>query len=249
MVGAMAKPPSDRTRVRRLPGRGAWDRATIDVILDEALVCHLGFVDEGQPFVIPTIHARSGDVVWLHGSSASRAMRCAGDGRPICVTVTLQDGLVLARSAFHHSMNYRSVVLLGSARAVTDPDEKTRALRDLSEHVMPGRWAEVREPNPIELRATTVVALPIDEASAKIRSGGPIDDEADLALECWAGVVPIGLVSGPPVPSPDLAPGTSFSKAAAADRRFASPAGRIGGRRESLPPGGGAGAGPGRSDA
>ena len=226
----MGEPPSDRVRVRRLPARGAYDRATIDAILDEAPICHLGLVEAGQPFVIPTIHARAGDVVYLHGSSASRAMRRAGEGTSVCVTATLLDGLVLARSAFHHTMNYRSVVLLGRARPVVDHDEKLSALRSISEHVLPGRWDEVRPPNEVEMKATSVVALAIDEASAKLRSGGPLDDADDLALACWAGVLPLRLVAGAPIPSNDLAQGIDFSPAVERDRRFdarvASPATR-----------------------
>lgn len=216
----MHEAPSDRVRVRRLPARGAYDRATIDAILDEAPICHLGLVEDGQPFVIPTIHARADDVVYLHGSSASRAMRRAGEGIAVCVTATLLDGLVLARSAFHHTMNYRSVVLLGRARPVADRDEKLAALRAISEHVLPGRWDEVRAPNDIEMKATSVVALAIDEASVKLRTGGPLDEVDDLAIDCWAGVLPLELVAGTPIPSADLAPGIELSPAVERDRRF-----------------------------
>ncbi|MFM7736614.1 MAG: pyridoxamine 5'-phosphate oxidase family protein [Alphaproteobacteria bacterium] len=221
MIRTMPAAPTDRVRVRRLPARGAYDRTTIDAILDEALVCHLGLVEDGQPFVVPTIHARSGDLVYLHGSSASRAMRRAGEGVDVCVTATLLDGLVLARSAFHHSMNYRAVVLLGRPRAVVDPEEKLAALRAISEHVLPGRWDEVRAPNDVELKATSVVALAIDEASAKVRTGGPLDDAEDLALDCWAGVLPLRLVAGAPLPAGDLAPGIAPSPAVGRDRRHA----------------------------
>lgn len=212
--------PSRRARVRRRPERGRYDRATIDAILDEALVCHLGFVAEDGPLVIPTIHGRAGDALYLHGSAASRALRAAAGGAPICVTATLVDGLVLARSAFHHSMNYRSVVLLGCAAPVEDPGEKLAALRAISEHVLPGRWDEVRPPDSRELQATGVVRLALDECSAKVRTGPPLDDAADLALECWAGILPLRLVAGEPVADPALRAGTAPSPALLADRRF-----------------------------
>lgn len=194
-----ASPPTDRTRVRRLPDRGVYDRPVIDAILDEALVCHLGFVAEGQPFVIPTIHARVGDALYVHGSAASRMLRNLREGAPACVTATLVDGLVLARSAFHQSLNYRSVVVLGTATEVLSPEERLVALEAIVEHVIPGRWAEVRSPNARELKATMVVRLPIGEASAKVRTGGPLDDEEDLALPCWAGVLPLRLAAAAPV--------------------------------------------------
>jgi uncharacterized protein len=190
---------SERTRVKRLPKRGAYDRATIDAILDEALICHLGFVVDGAPVVIPTIHWREGDQLYFHGSAASRMLRTLREGVDACVTVTLLDGLVLARSAFHHSMNYRSVVVFGNARVVEDREEKLRALDRLVEHIIPGRSAIVRGPNESELRQTLVLALPIAEASAKIRTGGPIDDAEDYALPVWAGVVPITLTKGQPI--------------------------------------------------
>src|SRR5262249_23995964 len=170
-------PPSERATVRRLPKRAAYDRATIDAILDEALHCHLGFVVDGQPYVIPTIHARVGDRVYVHGSAASRMLRTLADGVAACLTVTLVDGLVFARSAFHQSMNYRSVVVLGTARAVVEAGEKLAALRAVVEHVVPGRWSEVRPPNERELRATSVLSLSLAEASAKIRTGGPLDHQ------------------------------------------------------------------------
>src|SRR5882724_5651059 len=177
----MAEPsPTPRTRVRRLPQRAAYDEATIHAILDNGLVCHIGFVHEGQPFVLPTTYARLGDALVLHGSAASRMLRGLRDGIPICVTVTLLDGLVLARSAFHHSMNYRSVVVLGVAAEVTDEAEKVRGLEAIVEHVVPGRWREVRPPSAQELRATMVLRLPVVEASAKVRSGGPLDAAEDL---------------------------------------------------------------------
>ncbi len=200
-------PPSDRTRIRRLPDRGAYERPVIDAILDEGLVCHLGFALDGQPFVIPTIHGRVDDVVYVHGSAASRMLRHLRDGVPACLTVTLVDGLVLARSAFHHSMNYRSVVLLGAAAMVESIDERMAGLRAIVEHVVPGRWSEVREPNLVELRRTMVLRLPIVEASAKIRTGGPIDDEEDYALPCWAGELPFRLTGAPLIPDARLTAG------------------------------------------
>jgi uncharacterized protein len=195
-------PPSERVRLRRKRERGSHDRAVIDAILDEALVAHLGIVDEhGQPFVIPTLHARSGDVVYCHGSTASRTLRALAAGAPACLTVTLIDGLVLARSAMHHSANYRSAMLIGHATVLEDLDEKLVALEAVVEHIVPGRWRDVRVPSANELRATAVLALPIAECSAKLRSGGPVDDEEDYALGAWAGVIP--LVSQAGVPEPD----------------------------------------------
>ncbi|MEA2168841.1 MAG: uncharacterized protein QOF76_2141 [Solirubrobacteraceae bacterium] len=206
--------PTARTRVRRNPKRGVYDRAVIDEILDTAPICHLGFTGaDGQPFVLPTLHARVGDELLLHGSAAGRAMRTLAAGAPLCVTVTHVDGLVLARSAFHHSMNYRSVVLLGTARLVESAEEKERALEAFTEKLLPGRWAEVRWPTAQELKGTKVLALPIDEASAKIRTGHPIDDDEDYALDAWAGVIPLGLVAGTPVPDPKMRPGTPESVA------------------------------------
>jgi nitroimidazol reductase NimA-like FMN-containing flavoprotein (pyridoxamine 5'-phosphate oxidase superfamily) len=189
----MTRPPTDRTRVRRLPDRGVYDRQVIDRIVDEGLVCHLGFAVDGQPFVIPTIHGRVDDTVYVHGSNASRMLRSLGKGVEACLTITIVDGLVLARSAFHHSMNYRSVLVLGELRPVDDADEKLRALEAISEHVAPGRWDAVREPNEKEMAQTTVLALPLDEASAKIRTGPAGDDEADMSLDVWAGVLPLEL--------------------------------------------------------
>ena len=199
--------PTPRTTLRRLPARGHFDRATVNAILDEALVCHVGFVSDGQPFVIPTIHARVGDHVFVHGSAASRMLKTLQGGLPVCLTVTLVDGLVLARSAFHHSMNYRSVVVLGDAEAVTDNGEKWDALHAIVEHVAPGRLSEVREPSAKELAGTLVLRLPIEEASAKVRTGPPLDDEEDYALECWAGVLPLRLTPGTPVPDPRMPEG------------------------------------------
>src|SRR5258705_11298111 len=183
--------PSQQTTVKRHPERGAYDRATIDWILDEALLCHLGFVTDGRPFVIPTIHARDGDTLYLHGSPGSRMLRTAKQGVDVCVTVTLLDALVLARSVYNHSMNYRSVVVLGRAVELTDRDEKLRAMQRVVEHVVPGRWNDARQPNDAEIKATTILTIPLSEASAKIRSGPPIDDEADLALPVWAGLIPL----------------------------------------------------------
>ena len=192
--------PTQRTRVRRLPSRASYDRATMHAILDEGLVCHLGFVHDGQPFVLPTTYARVEDAIYLHGSAASRMLRGLRDGIPVCATVTLLDGLVLARSAFHHSMNYRSVVILGVATELTGSAERLRALEAIVEHVAPGRWGQVRPPNDRELKATMVLRLPIVEASAKIRTGPPLDDAEDLRWPCWAGQVPLRLVALAPVP-------------------------------------------------
>ncbi|HEX5621976.1 MAG TPA: pyridoxamine 5'-phosphate oxidase family protein [Solirubrobacteraceae bacterium] len=188
-----------RTKLRRLPKRGAHDRPTIDAILDEALISHVGFVHDGRPAVIPTLHARLGDDVLIHGSAASRMLRALAQGIDVCLTATLIDGLVLARSAFHHSVNYRSVVLYGQARLVTEPDEKEAALEAFTDRLVPGRWADVRWPTRKELKATTVLMLPIEEGSAKVRSGPPIDDEPDYELDVWAGVVPLALTRGEPV--------------------------------------------------
>lgn len=197
--------PSARTTVKRHPERGAYDRATIDAILDEALICHLGFVVDGQPFVIPTIHARDGDVLYVHGSPGSRMLRNVKEGVDVCVTVTLLDGLVLARSVYHHSMNYRSVVVLGRAQEVTDREAKLRAMQCVVEHVVPGRWADAREPNEAELKGTTILTISLEEASAKIRTGPPKDEEDDLALPVWAGVIPLDLVPSAPVPDESVA--------------------------------------------
>jgi uncharacterized protein len=189
-----------RTRVRRLPARGVYDRQTIDQILDEAVIAHLGFVHEGQPFVIPTLHARVGDTVYFHGSAASRAIRALSSGVPACLTVTLLDGLVLARSVFHSSANYRSVVVLGRATPVEGPDERLMALEAFVERLIPGRWSEVRQPTPQELKATRLLAMPLDEASAKVRSGPPADDRDDLDLPIWGGVIPLHTTAGTPIP-------------------------------------------------
>jgi nitroimidazol reductase NimA-like FMN-containing flavoprotein (pyridoxamine 5'-phosphate oxidase superfamily) len=196
----MSQPaPSSRTTVKRLPLRANYDRAAIKSILDEALICHLGFESAGHPYVIPTIHARQGDHLLVHGSQASRMLRTVREGVDICVTVTLLDGLVLARSAFHHSMNYRSVVILGRGIEITARDEKLDAMRTLVEHIVPGRWDDARKPNQVELKQTMILRLPINEASAKIRTGGPTDDEEDYSLPIWAGVLPLNLVPRAPV--------------------------------------------------
>ena len=192
--------PTNRTQVHRLPKRGVYDKAQVHAILDQGRICHVGFVVDGQPLVIPTGYVRKGDQLYIHGSAASRMVRESAAGIPVCVTVTLLDGFVLARSAFHHSMNYRSVVVLGRARLVTDADEKMEALRCFTNHVVAGRWEEVRQPTPAEMKATSVLALALEEVSAKVRTGGPIDDEEDYALPVWAGVVPVRLQAGEPIP-------------------------------------------------
>jgi nitroimidazol reductase NimA-like FMN-containing flavoprotein (pyridoxamine 5'-phosphate oxidase superfamily) len=200
--------PTERTQVKRLPKRGKYDAETVHKILDEAFVCHVGFVVDGQPFVIPTNFGRIGDTLYLHGSAASRMLRTLSAGIPVCVTVTLVDGLVLARSAFHHSVNYRSVVILGTAKLVEDPTEKMEALRLFTEHIVKGRWDEIRWPTEQEMKGTTVLALPLEEVSAKVRVGGPVDDEEDYSLPVWAGVLPLMQVPGAPVPDERLKAGT-----------------------------------------
>jgi len=199
--------PSVRTRLVREADRAVYDRAAAYKILDEGFICHVGFVADGQPFVIPTSYGRVGDDLYIHGSAASRMLRRVDEGVPVCVTVTLLDGLVLARSIFNHSMNYRSVVVLGTAHTVTDPQEKLEALRLLSEHIIPGRWMESRQPNEKELKATSILRLPIEEFSAKVRQGSAIDDEEDYAFATWAGVVPLTLVAGEPIDDARLMPG------------------------------------------
>ena len=196
--------PTKRTQVARLPKRGDYSEATIYSILDAGFLCHVGFVVDGQPFVIPTGYGRLGSTFYLHGSAASRMLRTLAAGVEVCVTVTLLDGLVLARSAFHHSMNYRSVVLFGTATLVDSPEEKAAALRAISEQIVPGRWDDVRWPTEQELKATKVLALPISEASAKVRTGPPVDDEEDYSLRVWAGVLPFHVQTGAPVPDPRL---------------------------------------------
>ncbi len=199
---------SGRTRIRRLPERGVYDREAIDAVLDAGLVAHLGFVSDGQPFVIPTLHARVGEDVYVHGSSASRALRELSDGIAACLTVTLLDGIVFARSVFEHSMNYRSVVVLGRASPVVERDEKLAALEAFTEKLLPGRWAEARPPTPTELKATSVLRMSLEEASAKIRDGGPEDgDTPDADLDVWAGYLPLAVTALDPVPDPALRPG------------------------------------------
>jgi len=191
--------PTERTRVVREPHRGAYDRDTIYKILDEGIVCHVGFSSDAQPFVIPTLYARVGDTIYFHGSAASRMLRGAARGIPVCVTVTLTDGLVLARSIFNHSMNYRSVVALGKATLVDQPAEKLKALRAFTEKILPGRWEDARQPNDKELKATSILKLPLVEVSAKIRSGPVLDDEEDCVLSVWAGIVPLRLQADAPI--------------------------------------------------
>src|ERR1700681_3257459 len=202
------KAPTPRTRVVREAHRGVYERAAAYEILDEGFICHVGFVVDGQPFVIPTGYGRSGDNLYIHGSAASRMLRNLDKGISVCITVTLLEGLVLARSIFNHSMNYRSVVVLGAAVAVLDAEEKLEALKLLSDHILPGRWAESRQPNESELKQTLVMRLPIEEFSAKVRQGPPIDDEEDYSFPTWAGVIPLRLVSGAPENDPRLDPKT-----------------------------------------
>jgi uncharacterized protein len=208
-------PQTPRTTLKRLPQRGNYDRELIGQILDEGFICHVGFTVDGQPFVIPTGYARVGDSLVLHGSQASRMLRTLGQGIDVCVTVTLIDGLVLARSAFHHSMNYRSVVVFGRATVIEDPAAKIAALRALSEHMVPGRWDEVRKPNESELQQTTVLSLPLTEASAKVRNGPPLDDEEDYELPVWAGVIPLRLVADEPIDDGRIPAMTEIPKYAA----------------------------------
>jgi uncharacterized protein len=200
--------PTARTRVVREAHRGVYERAAAYEILDEGFICHVGFVLDGQPFVIPTGYGRSGDNLYIHGSAASRMLRHLDKGVPVCITVTLLDWLVLARSTFNHSMNYRSVVVLGTAVAVRDAKEKLEALELLSEHILPGRWAESRQPNEKELKQTLVLRLPIEEFSAKVRQGPPIDDEEDYSFPTWAGLIPLQIVPGTPINDPRLDPKT-----------------------------------------
>jgi len=199
--------PTERTRVVREAHRGAYDRQTIDKILDEGYECHVGFAVDGQPYVIPTLFARVGDAIYFHGSAASRMLRGAAAGVPVCVTVTLTDGLVLARSVFNHSMNYRSVVALGAATLVDSPAEKLEALHAFTEKILPGRWEDARQPNEKELKATSILKLPLTEVSAKIRSGPVQDDEEDYALQVWAGIVPLHLQAEAPIRDERCDPG------------------------------------------
>lgn len=197
--------PTKRTQVNRLPKRGDYSQETIHAILDAAFLCHVGFVVDGQPYVIPTGYGRVGDTLYIHGSAASRMLRYLEKGIDACVTVTLIDGIVLARAAFHHSMNYRSVVMLGKATLVEETEAKLEALRVISEQIVRGRWDDTRLPTAQELKATAVLSMPIDEASAKIRIGPPVDDEEDYGLDIWAGVLPLHMQAGEPVPDPRLA--------------------------------------------
>jgi nitroimidazol reductase NimA-like FMN-containing flavoprotein (pyridoxamine 5'-phosphate oxidase superfamily) len=223
-----AGPVSARVRVRRHADRGRYDAATVEAILDAALICHVGVVEDGQPLVLPTGFGRAGRTLYLHGAVANRSLRLALEG--VCVTVTLLDGLVLARSVFSHSMNYRSVVVRGRARPVTDPAEKLAALRAITEHLVPGRWAEVRTPSPTELAATAVIALDMEECSAKVRSGPPRDEAPDRSLPVWAGEVPLHLVAGSPRRDEHVSTGIAEPPSVAAARgRFAAPGGEAGG--------------------
>lgn len=210
---------TQRTTLKRLPQRGSFERQQINEILDEGFVCHVGFVVNGEPVVIPTGYARAGDALIIHGSQASRMLRQLGQGIDVCVTVTLIDGLVLARSAFHHSMNYRSVVVFGRARVIDQREEKMSALTALSEHMIPGRWDEVREPNDREFQLTTVLSIPLTEASAKVRTGPPLDNEEDYELSVWAGVIPLEMMANDPVPDPRLGANTPAPKYASEYRR------------------------------
>ncbi len=200
-------PQTDRTTLKRLPKRGSYDREVVYAILDEGFICHVGFVAAGKPVVIPTGYARLDDRLLVHGSQASRMLRSLRTGIDVCVGITLIDGLVLARSAFHHSMNYRSVVVFGQATAIEETEAKLAALFALSEHMIPGRWDEVRQPNDQELKATTVLSLPLEEVSAKVRTGPPLDDEEDYSLDVWAGVLPLKLVADAPIKDPRLKTG------------------------------------------
>lgn len=204
MTDQIQRPTTERSQVRRVPKRAAYDAATIHAILDAAFLAHVGFVVEGQPFVIPTLYGRKDDKLYLHGSSVSRMLRESGKGIPLCITVTLVDALVLARSAFHHSMNYRSVVAFGNARLIDDAEQKNEALRLISDHILAGRWDEVRPPTAQELKATAVLEFTIEEASAKTRSGFPVDDEEDYALPVWAGILPLPVTPQLPVADPRL---------------------------------------------
>ena len=196
--------PSDRTEVRRLPERAVYDRGTIHAIVDEALICHVGFLADASPVVIPTIHARTDDTLYFHGSPASRMLRGMKKGMEVSIAITLLDGLVVARTPFHQSLNYRSVIVFGEARLVDDPDEKQLALKAVTDHVTPGRWEDSRPPSEKEIAGTLVLAVPLDEVSAKVRIGPPVDEEHDIGLPYWAGVVPLSIVPGAPIPSEDV---------------------------------------------
>lgn len=230
MESAGARPPSARVTIKRMPERAVYERAAIDAILDEGLICHLGFVTERQPWVIPTIYARDGGRLLIHGSTAGRTLRAVQGGIPVCVTVTLLDGLVLARSAYHHSMNYRSVVIVGTATEIVEREAKLAAMRSLVEHVVPGRWNDVRGPSEQELRATMVLSIPTAEASAKVRVGPPGDAEEDYALETWAGVIPLTLEAHPPMADPRLPAGIAPPNYARFYRRVPAGNGKQAGR-------------------
>jgi nitroimidazol reductase NimA-like FMN-containing flavoprotein (pyridoxamine 5'-phosphate oxidase superfamily) len=224
--------PSERTRVRRLPKRGAYDRATIDAILDAGRVAHVALVEDGRPLLLPMVYARDGDRLLLHGSPKSRLLRLLAAGTDVCVTVTLLDGLVLARSAAHHSMNYRSVMLFARSAEVVGREEKDAAFEAIVEHVIPGRWADCRQADDHDHRTTTVIAIPIEEVSAKLRTGGPVDEEADYATPHWAGTLPLTLTFGEPIPDERLAEGTAFPGYRRGSRSDLGP-----GRRSGLWPG------------
>jgi nitroimidazol reductase NimA-like FMN-containing flavoprotein (pyridoxamine 5'-phosphate oxidase superfamily) len=196
--------PTTRTQIRRKPTRGRYDRALINQILDEALICHVAFIADGHPYALPTIHARIGETLYLHGANGARMLKLAAAGEQLCVTATLIDGIVLARSAMHHSLNYRSAVVIGSARQVTDPEEKRAALDAVVEHIIPGRSGDARKPSDTGLAATIVLAIRLEEASAKVRSGGPVDDPDDRSLPVWAGELPLAVRGSTPVPAADL---------------------------------------------
>lgn len=215
--------PTSRTKVRRLSKRAVYDEAQVHAILDEGFLCHVGFTQDNQPFVIPTLYARSGKTIYMHGSGASRMLKTLAQGVDVCVTVTHVDGYVLARSAFHHSMNYRSVTILGRARMITDVAEKLEALRTITDHIVPHRWDEVREPTELEMRQTVVLALALEEVAAKVRTGPPIDDEEDYSLPIWAGVVPVQTRLGEPVSDGRVPPGVPEVQLS----RFATPKGRF----------------------
>jgi len=198
--------PSARTRVARLPKRAVYDQAQVHAILDEGFLCHVGFTIDEQPYVIPTSYVRAGEKLYIHGSAASRMLRTLDQGVQVCVTVTLIDGLVLARSSFHHSINYRSVVVLGAAQLVVDRDEKIDALRRFTNHIVRGRWDEARQPTDQELKSTSVLVLPMEEVSAKVRTGPPVDDEEDYEIPIWCGVIPVQMCVGDPIPDDRILP-------------------------------------------
>lgn len=200
---------TEKSRIKRAPTRAVYDRATVNAILDAGLLCHVGYVIDGAPYVTATCHWRKGDRVYWHGSAASRMLRTVTDGVPVCFTVSHLDGIVLARSGFHHSVNYRGVTLFGEAVKIEDEAEKLSALKDLTDRLTPGRWEELRPVNAQEMKGTTICALDIDEGSAKVRAGGPVDDEEDYDLDVWAGVVPVTTTLGAPIPDPRLKPGIS----------------------------------------